>query len=135
MARRSFSSKRKQVAFDVDGEEFDALTVPGALFVDFMRKAGDPETTEAEMGTMLYDIFSSLLDESSFERFWNICRTSMDIDGMMEILSWLATASSNGRPTVPSSPSASGRRRAAGAAGSSDPVSKLKASTSVSSAT
>lgn len=134
MEQRSFTSKRKELGFDIDGESFKCVAPPGGLFLDFARMTEDPNVTEGEMSQVLHDIFSASMETADFDRFWELCRTTLSFETMMEIVAWLASAAGE-RPTVRSSRSAPGPRRTKAGAGSSGPVRALGNSVSENAAT
>lgn len=121
MSGKSFKVDRTPIIFDVDGEEFTARKMPGGLFVEFTRRAKTAE--ETEQADMLYEGFQQCMEPQEFERFWKLCTAELDIYLMMEIFQHLARESANARPTKPSSPSATGRRRVRAVADSSEQAS------------
>lgn len=130
---KSYGSSRREIVFDIDGEQFTAWAIPGAVYLDFLA-AFDDDADPAAQALVIKHAFASSMAPEEFERFWKRCSTDVDMATMTEILTDLASSSA-GRPTPPSSPSVPGRRRAPVAAGSSARAPKSEPSDSGNSAT
>lgn len=114
--RRKFKSRTRQpFLFEIDGVDFQTTRrISGAMFVDFIRlvqgmQGGQSVEDAAELGSLIHEMFQSVMEPEEFGRFWKWARSEdgPDFETLVEVLSEMV-AEDTDRPTKRSSPSGRG---------------------------
>lgn len=98
MAGRKFTTKKKQISFEIDDDEFHLREViPASTLFEFsnietrMNEAqSDPNQSIADV---MLDAFSKILDDASFEtfnaRFFGVTNTPMDFETFNDVTQYI----------------------------------------------
>ena len=109
--KKSFTSRRPPVPFDVDGEEFTVVgSVPAEVMKTLLAQAGslaEASTLEAKYDSIRAIVATVMLPESlaRFAPRLSDMANPVDIDALAEISTWLVSEVYSRRPTASPSPS------------------------------